>query len=266
MRQRGSAQVYVGEVHGALDGDTVTYWVSASDDKQNISATRPLSFHLGIAAGETISLLADRDCEGGWQLGSEWDGSRWNPRKGAADSATINITGGAYRVWVLAAPRGGGIEVAFDGQALAVTEASARDGWQSLGTVDLPRGKRQVTLTSTSTARCGYAQVLITQDRRAVPPPDMVNDFYNSIAFIAPPAMEAVSRRLVDVVGTGTGNVAVVECLVDGASIGRDRNPPYSFQWNARHAAAGQHTIELRAFDRAGDLLLTSSLAVEMAK
>jgi hypothetical protein len=265
MQERGSSQVFAAAVHGAADGDTVTYWVTAADAKENAAASRPLSFYVGIAPKETVSLLPERDCEGEWQLGSEWDGSRWSPRKGAVDHASINITSGSYRVWVLAAPRGAGIEVAIDGRTVGATQADARDGWQSLGTVDLERGRRQVTLTSTGDARCGYAQVLVTQDRATTPPPDMVRDLFNSITVISPRPGDKV-EGLLTIEATGTGNVAAVECAIDGGRLGREDTAPYRFRWNARRAAVGSHEIQLQAYDSAGDPLLSTSLKVEVSR
>ena len=265
MNQQDDSQVYTGEIYGARDGDSVTYWVSAVDGKQNTAASRPLSFHLGVVPQETVSLLSVRDFEGPWEFGSEWDGSRWNPRKDSSDAATINIIGGAYRVWVLAAPRGGGIRVSLDGNALGATEAMARDGWQSVGTVELARGKHAVALTSVADARSGYAQVLITRDRRLTLSGGLVRDLYNSITVIAPRPGETVAG-LVDIVATGTGNIGAVECFVDDARVGRQDSPPYRFRWNARHANAGAHAIEVRAFDHAGQLLLTTGLRVEVGK
>lgn len=265
MAERGTSQVYAGEIHGTRDGDNVTYWVSAADAKKNASASRRFGFHVGTVAKEAISLRAGRDFEGQWEVGSEWGGSRWSPRKDAVDAATINIMGGAYRVWLLAAPRGGGIRVSLDGKAAGVAEASARDGWQSLGTVDLARGRHAVTLTSTDEVRCGYTQLMITQDRREMPPEGTVRDLYNSLTVIAPLPGETV-KGLVDIEATGTGNIAVVECAVDGTSIGREKNAPYRFRWNARRAAAGTYSIEVRALDAAGDILLTTALEVDLSK
>lgn len=265
MRERASTQVFAGEVHGAGDGDTVVYWVTATDAKQNATASRPLSFYVGIASGETVSLLPERDCEGQWQLGSEWEGSRWSPRKGSVDRATINITAGAYRVWVLAAPRGGGIEVAIDGNVIGATEANARDGWQPLPTTDLKAGKHEVTLTSTTDARCGYAQVLVTQDRATTPPANMVRDLYNSLTVISPLPGQKV-EGLVTIEATGTGNIAAVECTAGGGRLGREDSAPYRFRWNARRAATGIYDVEVKAYDDAGNVLLTTSLKVEIAK
>jgi hypothetical protein len=265
MEQRGNSQVYAAEIYGARDGDSVTCWVSAVDGKQNTAASRPLSFHVGVVAQETMSLLPARDLEGPWELGAEWGGSRWSPREEASDSATINLIGGAYRVWVLAAPRGGAVRVSLDGKSVGATEAMARDGWQSLGTVELARGKHEVTLISAAGARSGYAQVLITRDRRLTLPGDIVRDLYNSITVIAPKPGETVAG-LVDIVATGTGNIGAVECFADGARVGRQDTPPYRFRWNARRAAPGAHEIEVRALDHAGQVLLTTGLEVEVGK
>jgi hypothetical protein len=265
MEERGRSQVFAAEVHGAVDGDNVTYWVTATGGKGKVSASRVLSFHVGVVRQETISLLPERDCEGPWQLGIEWQGSRWSPGKDSTDMATINITGGAYRVWVLAAPRGGGIRVDLDGKPMGTSEPMARDGWQSLGTIDLARGKHEVSLTSASDARCGYAQVLVTQDRRTIPPEGAVRDLYNSVTVITPLPGETVAG-LVSIEVTATGNVAAMECSVDGGNLGRQTAAPYRFRWNARRAAAGTHTIEVRAYDHADNLLLTTTLSAEIGK
>jgi hypothetical protein len=265
LQERDRSQVFAGEVLGAADGDNVTFWVTATDGKGNVSTSRMFSFHVGVVRQETVSLLPLRDCEGPWQLGTEWQGSRWSPAKDSTDTATINITGGAYRVWVLAAPRGGGIRVAFDGKPAGTTDAMARDGWQSLGTVDLARGRHEVSLTSTDSARCGYAQVLITADRRTTPPEGAVRDLYNSLTVITPLPSETVAG-LVSIEATATGNVAAVECSVDGGNLGRQTAAPYRFRWNARRAAAGTHTMEVRAYDHAGNLLLTTTLPAEIGK
>jgi len=265
MREQDGSQTYAGEVHGARDGDDVTYWVTAVDEEGDAAASRRHGLHVGTVARETISLVAGRDFEGEWEIGAEWGASRWSPRKGATDSATINIIGGAYRVWVLAAPRAGGIRVSIDGQAVGVADALAPDGWRSLGTVDLARGKHEVSLASTAAARSGYVQVLITQDRRATPPPGTMRDLYNSITVLAPRPGEAV-KGLVRIEATGTGNIGAVECYVDKARVGREDRSPYRFRWNARRAAAGPHSVELRALDHAGNLLLTTGLQVDVAK
>jgi len=265
MAERGRSQVYAANVHGALNGDMITYWVTAADSEEHISATRPRCFYVGTTAQETISLLAGRDFEGEWRPGAEWDGSRWSPRAGAVDRASININGGDYRVWVLAAPRGGAIRVAVDGRELKPTAAAAADGWQSLGTFDIARGRHEVTLTSSDAAGPGCAQVLISRDRNLAPPEGVVCDLFNSLIAVAPAAGQTVSG-LVDIEATASGNISVVECYADEKLVGRERRPPYRFRWNARRATPGPHAIELRALDHAGELLLTTTLAVEVGK
>jgi hypothetical protein len=265
MLERGHSQVYGAQVRGALNGDVITYWVAATDGQGNAAATRPLAFHVGVIARETISLLAGRDFEGEWEAGAEWDGSRWNPQAGAADRATVNLSGGAYRWWVLAAPREGGVRVSVDGRELGAANAAQPDGWQSLGTRELPRGRHEVVVTSTDDVRSGYAQVLITQDRSLVPPSGLVCDFYNSLTVLAPMPGQKV-KGLVEIEATGTGNIGAVECYVDGRLVDRGRRPPYRFRWNARRAAAGPHPVELRALNHAGELLLTTSMQLELGR
>lgn len=265
MHEREKSQIYIGEVHGALEGDDVTFWVSATDGKQNPSASRPRCFHIGVVAQEAISLLALRDFEGPWQLGAEWDGSRWSSAKDAVDTAKINIMGGAYRVWVLAAPRGGSVRAAVDGKTVGATDGKARDGWQSVGTIDLAPGAHVVTLTATDDARTGYAQVVLTRDRSWTPPQGLVRDLYNSVTIISPRPDDMV-KGVVEIEATATGNVWWVECTVDGQSIGRQNRPPYHFRWNARDARAGKHTVEARAYDRTGELMLTTAMEVEVAR
>jgi hypothetical protein len=265
MKERAKSQVYIGEVHGAAEGDDVTYWVSATDGKQNPCASRPRCFHIGVVSPETISLLALRDFEGHWQVGAEWDGSRWSSANKTIDSAKINVMGGAYRTWVLAAPRGGGIRVAIDGKAIGATDGNARDGWQAVGTIDLAAGAHVVALTATDNARTGYAQVVLTRDRSWTPPPGLVRDLINSVTILAPHPDDLV-KGVVEIAATATGNVWWVECAVDRDSLGRQNRPPYRFRWNARSARAGKHTIEARAYNRAGDLMLTTSMEVEVER
>jgi hypothetical protein len=168
-------------------------------------------------------------------------------------------------VWVLAAPRGGAIRVAVDGRELKATAAAAADGWQSLGTFDIARGRHEVTLTSSDAAGPGCAQVLISRDRNLAPPEGVVCDLFNSLIAVAPAAGQTVSG-LVDIEATASGNISVVECYADEKLVGRERRPPYRFRWNARRATPGPHAIELRALDHAGELLLTTTLAVEVGK
>lgn len=59
--------------------------------------------------------------------------------------------------------------------------------------------------------------------------------------------------------------VARVEFLIDGLLAGSDTASPYTFSWNSAAVANGQHTLQARAVDAAGNVGTSSAIVVTVA-
>jgi hypothetical protein len=270
MEQMGHTQVYTSELPDLANGNVVTIQVKAADKKGRAAVSPAMAFPVGVTRAETISLLGARDFEGElrpWSAaGMDW---RWG-QAGQADQATATLLGGRYAVWVLAAPRGAELKVAVDGQqAGEAVKRDSPDGWQRLGTVDLKAGKHTFDVVcgpeGPSQAIRGYAQLLLSTDSAAAPRGALITDYFNTISILSPLPGATVGRRLA-IQATATGNVVKAECYVDKTLLGTERLAPYEFRSDTRDWQPGEHTIEIRALNGAGEPMLSAQITVNLAR
>lgn len=75
------------------------------------------------------------------------------------------------------------------------------------------------------------------------------------VAITAPAAGSSVGSRVtISATADDASGVQAVEVYVDGVLVSRDAASPYVTTWNSRKAAAGSHTIRVRAVDNAGNV------------
>ncbi|KFE64004.1 Ig-like domain-containing protein [Hyalangium minutum] len=98
------------------------------------------------------------------------------------------------------------------------------------------------------------AQVSVTVERDTMPP---------SITLTSPVA-GAVLGGSVTLSPNATDNIAVakVEFFLDGTLLGTSSTAPFSYAWNTRTAANGNHTLRARATDTSGNATSTADVSV----
>jgi hypothetical protein len=254
MAQVGGTQIYRAAIGRFTDHTSITYWIVATDTQGAVATTEKRTFFCGTTNRETISLLPRRDFVGA---------------PGQRDRAVANFLGGTYQVWVLAAPRGQALDLTADGAALGRVEADRVDGWQLVGGVDLKRGKHQIEIGPGAQAGASgpaYTQILMTTDKGFQPPVDRLIDFYNAIYLLQPEGGAGVRGRTT-IAAVAAGNVARIECWIDGDRrrlSPRSSRQPYWWLWDPATDGAGPHRIELRAFNAAGEQMLTTGVTVRV--
>ena len=86
-----------------------------------------------------------------------------------------------------------------------------------------------------------------------------VSDTQPPVVTMNPPASAAKGNRLtVTVNATDNVGVVKVELYLDGALVGTDASVPYSFTINTSKLAAGQHTLQAKAYDPSGNMGVSS--------
>jgi hypothetical protein len=86
-----------------------------------------------------------------------------------------------------------------------------------------------------------------------------------AVSFVSPSAGASVSGTVaVSAAASDDIRVEKVDLWIDGRLHAIDRTAPYAFTWDARAAAAGTHTLELRAYDIDGNRR-TASRTVNVA-
>ncbi|HIG99095.1 MAG TPA: hypothetical protein HA258_00800, partial [Thermoplasmata archaeon] len=56
--------------------------------------------------------------------------------------------------------------------------------------------------------------------------------------------------------------VTKVELYVDGRLAAKSTSAPFTTKWNARRSAPGQHTIQVKAYDAAGNSSVSTDVVV----
>ncbi|EPX65154.1 Flagellar hook-length control protein FliK [Cystobacter fuscus DSM 2262] len=81
---------------------------------------------------------------------------------------------------------------------------------------------------------------------------------------LSSPANGATVSGTVTLSAQASDNVGITEVafLIDGAVVGTDSTPPFTFAWNATAAANGIHTLAARASDAASNATTSSSITV----
>ena len=82
--------------------------------------------------------------------------------------------------------------------------------------------------------------------------------------WITSPAAGATVAGNIAVSVTATDNVGVVkaELCVDGSTVGTSATAPFSIRWNAKKQGKGTHTLQVKAYDTAGNVGVSQSVTV----
>ena len=265
MAEQGQQQRFQATIPARDNRDQVQYWVTAENPQRKRTASVPETITVGGRGREIVALLARRNFLGQGRPSPEWGrAASYAPQPGAADTAPVNITGGTYAIWVLAAGRGNGFTVSVDGKRAGAIKPMQQDGWQQVGWVRLEAGKHHVTLTAeaapgaTPWTNPRYGAVVLSTDSTWTPPADQVVDVLNSVALLSPRLDDPLSG-IVELRATGAGNITALEVSLDGKVIRRVTGPPFSLAFSTKRYANGPHTLRLEAVDRTGP----TGLAVE---
>lgn len=98
----------------------------------------------------------------------------------------------------------------------------------------------------------------------AVPAPSPAGDIEPPTVSIVSPVNGQQLSRPVSVTVSANDNVAVikVELFVDGVAAGESATAPFTIKWNPRHAGSGAHTLQVRAYDAAGNAAASQIVTV----
>ncbi|MBI4452708.1 hypothetical protein HY637_04720, partial [Candidatus Woesearchaeota archaeon] len=120
-----------------------------------------------------------------------------------------------------------------------------------------PAATTTYTLTATNSGGSVNQNTIVFVSQ----PPDTTSPTAN----LTSPASGSTVSGTINVVATATDNVGVagVQFLLDGANLGsEDTTSPYSVSWNTASSSNGQHTLQARARDAAGNLGFSSLINV----
>jgi hypothetical protein len=256
----------------ALDNqDLLEYWIVARDPAGNVHSTPMTSVWVGGRGREIVSLLARRDFVGAWRPSPEWHAAASSaPQAGLQDTARVNLTGGAYTLWLLAGGRGNGVTVSVDGKRVGEIESARPDGWQRIGRVRLEAGRHRVSLTSEWVSQYEtwsaprYGALVLSTDSTFAPPADQVFDVVNSLVLLSPDTREPLTGT-VELKATGAGNLLGVQFSVDGTMVRRVSGPPFSLSLGTSRYENGPHTLRLEAVDRTGPTGLILEVPITIA-
>jgi hypothetical protein len=263
MQQIPGTQRYFARLPSLENRDLLEWWLTATDEAGNRTATPRSWLPIGTRARETVSLVTTRDFAGAWSAAPDWTGAtRAAFADALEDSAFANLTGGTYAVWVLGGGRGKSIRLNV-GQELTparpvgTINPDLPDGWQCVGRVRLDAGRYRVSLVSepgpgdASLAAPRYAAVVLTADSAYRPPGDQVVDIFNYLTCLSPLPNDILSG-IAELRATAAGNLTAVEFSLDGTLIRRVSGPPFSLSLSTARFANGAHTLRLEGVDRAG--------------
>jgi hypothetical protein len=271
LTMRGPGPQYTGSVPDLENQDRLDYWVTATDAAGNVNVSPLTTLWIGGQSREEVVALAHREFLGDWRACGDWRGAgSLAPAAGVVDTARVNLTGGAYAVWVLGGGRGNGLSVSIDGGRVGALEPAQQDGWQRVGLARLAAGRHVVTVRSEVVnaeapwAAPRYAAVLLSTDTTQTPPPGQVMDVVNSLSLLSPSLAEPL-RGTVAFRATGAGNLAGVEYSLDNGPVHRASGPPFSFSLPTMRYPNGPHVLRLQAVDRTGPTGMTLELPLTIA-
>jgi hypothetical protein len=268
----GDSQRYEARIPALANRDLVEFWVSASTADGKKSVTAPEQLTIGSWPREVVSLLGRRDFLGEWLADPGWgDAARRAPQPDLQDVAHVNVRGGSYTVWILAGPRGQGMDIYIRDEKAGSVDPGRPDGWQRVGRVSLNTGRHEVRVTSREEpdappgASPRYAAVVLAASSGFVPPVNRVLDVYDAISLLFPPADHTLSGR-VELRATGAGNITAVDFSIDGQVLRRVAGPPFRLSVNAGRLAPGPHVLRVEALDRAGPTGLAVEVPITVAE
>lgn len=95
------------------------------------------------------------------------------------------------------------------------------------------------------------------------PPPDTTPP---TASITSPSNGATVSGTLtIDVSASDNVGVTKVNLLIDGVSVASDASSPWNFNWDSTTVANGSHTIQVKAYDAAGNVGQSSSVAITVS-
>jgi hypothetical protein len=272
MAATGRSQRYEARIPALENRDLLEFWIEASTAEGEKSVTAPAQLSIGSWPRELVSLLARRDFLGEWLADPGWgDAARRAPQPHLQDTARVHLRGGTYTVWVLAGPRGQGIDVYVRDKKVGSVDPARPDGWQRVGRVALEAGRHEVRLVSRGEpeAPAGssprYAAVVLSASSSFAPPVNRVVDVYDAISVLFPPPGHTLSGR-VELRATGAGNITGAEWSLDGQVLRRASGPPFRLSLDTGRLAPGPHVVSVEALDRAGPTGLVVDVPVTIAE
>jgi hypothetical protein len=244
-------RIYRARIPSFENRDELEYWVEATDAEGRRTVSQPSFALIGGRGREIVALATTRDFIGDWRFGQGWEGrARYADGAGAQDRAHVNVMGGTYTVWVLAACRGHRFDVRIRNQTIGSIEPTRTDGWQKIGRVRLDAGRHPVEVVAQGlgagrqTTGPGYAGIVLSEDASFQPPENRVFDTYDALNLLYPAPGETLSGQ-VELRGTGSGNITGAEFLLDGEVLRRVSGPPFRTSLNADRLPPGVHTLGL---------------------
>ena len=127
------------------------------------------------------------------------------------------------------------------------------------------------TVTGLDPARNYYFAVTAYNSAGAESPYSNIVSVLETIAptaSITSPAANAIASGTVSVTASATDNVGVtkVEFYLNGALVSTDTTAPYVYSWNTTSVAAGTYTWMVKAYDAAGNVGQSGSVAASVVK
>lgn len=122
-------------------------------------------------------------------------------------------------------------------------------------------GSYEARYISGTGGRVAVSNAIVVSAPAPPPPP---GDTTAPTVVITSPADGARINKQVNVTVSATDNVGVVtvELYVDGALTATSTVAPFTTRWNARGAARGTHTLQVKAYDAAGNASLSPRISV----
>lgn len=111
------------------------------------------------------------------------------------------------------------------------------------------------TITNAATPRFADTFSITGSGTTTPPPPPPAGDTTVPTVSISAPTSGATVTGSVNITAAASDNIGVtkVDILIDGAVVKTLTATPYTFAWDSKTVANGQHSIQARAFDAAGN-------------
>jgi hypothetical protein len=166
------------------------------------------------------------------------------PLAGSVLTGTISVQGSATDNVGVA-----GITLLVDGVAAASTSGSAFSlPWNTLS---VPNGSHTLAVEACdASSNCGRASVMVSVDNPPPPP-----DTQPPTVRITSPLSGATVRKNVTIAVDAADNVGISQVVIyiDGIQQYSGTAAPFRYTWNTNKASSGNHLIEAKAWDNAGN-------------
>jgi hypothetical protein len=191
-----------------------------------------------------------------------------------AVNPTVNLTtpasnssitaGSTVTITANAADNTGVAKVEFlSGTTVLSTDATTpySYAWNTTGQA---AGAKSLTAKAYDVSGNVSSSAAVTLNITAAPTPDITNPM---ITLTAPVSGSAVTvGAAIDMTANAADNIAVskVEFLVDNAVKGTDTAAPYAYGWTTTGVAVGVHTLTAKAYDAAGNSVVSSPVTITL--